>query len=77
MISMWVWSGQSFPPLLAPEAALIFSNNGILTIYSNYRATSPTGSVSGKRGNGLITVVTMGCTSERVLSYIVHDYLMF
>ena len=76
MISMWGWSEQNFPPLLAPEADSIFSNNGILTVvYSNYRTTSPTGSVSGKLGNGLTTIITMGCTSERALYDIMHDYL--
>lgn len=76
MISTWGWSGQSFPPLLAPEAASIFSNNSILTVvYSNYNTTRPTDSVSGKLGNGLTTIITMGCTSERALYYIMHDYL--
>lgn len=76
MISTWGWSGQSFPPLLAPEVASISSNNGILTVaYSNQRTTSPMGSRSGKIGNGLTTVITTGCTSERALYYIMHGYL--
>lgn len=76
MITMWGWPGQNFPPLLAPEAAFIFSNNGFLTVvYSNYRTISPTGNICGKQGNGLANIVTMGCTSERALYCIRHDYL--
>lgn len=70
------WSGQGFPLLLAPEAALIFSNNGILTVvYSNYRTTSPTGTVSGMLGYSLATVIAMAYTSERALFCIMHGYL--
>lgn len=76
MISMWGRSEQSFPPLLAPEAASVFSNNGILAaVYSNYGTSSPTGSMSGKLDNDLATIIAMGCTSEKVLYCIMHDYL--
>lgn len=73
---MWGWLGQSFPPLLAAESASIFISNGILTVvYSKYRTTSPMGSMSGKLGNGLTTIITTGCPLERALYYIMDDYL--
>lgn len=52
---LWVWSVQSFPPWLAPEAASIFSGNGILgVVYSNYRTIGQRGIVPGKLVNSLL-----------------------
>lgn len=40
--TVWGWSEQSLPPLLAPEASSTFSKKGILAVvYPNYRTTCP------------------------------------
>lgn len=68
MVSVQGWSEQSFPPLLAPEATSIFSNNGVLAVvHFNHTTTSPVGNVPGKPGNSLSTITIMGFTSERAL----------
>lgn len=66
MVSIRGWSGQSFPPPLAPEATSIFSNNDIFAVvHFNYITTGPMGHVRGQPGNSLTAIITMGFTSER------------